>query len=144
MRGALADGEVRHALQRLHATQQIERAVEDAHVAVRRDDRRLLAANCRRAKHEAFAASALERGVELERRDEPRRLRRSENDRSVRRHALVDSDGIAEQTMEPAGQLVARSVDGRRARVDDDARQRSAILREARPARSCRYRSQRS
>ena len=68
--GALTTDEARERLQRLHAAQQIEHAVQHADVAIRRDDDRAFAFHRHGAKDEAVVAGAAQRITQPERRDD--------------------------------------------------------------------------
>jgi len=116
----LGNVEMRHGLVHLHQSQPVKRAVERASFAVGRDDRRRMAADCRRSNDVAFVTEAGERVRPPERGDERRRRRRADDDGAVgsglAHPGYVDAQQATQRARDLGGYHVAR---GRPLRRDD-------------------------
>jgi hypothetical protein len=123
---ALHDVERGERLARLDEPQQVERAIECAGIALRRDDGHPVTRQPGGADHVALCSLPLE-NVGPAKLSREGGAWRDDDQRAVAVHAILPRGGNAQQPLQPSHQLALDGAGGRRRRVHDYGRERGPV-----------------
>ena len=115
----------------LEQAQQVKHAVQDADVAVRGDDDRMVAPYRQRPDDEPLGSRIAQRRGEWQRRDRGRIRRRSHDQRAIACRRVRDRHRASQQSVQAKGELVTRGLHRRLARRKDQLADGGAIFSEA-------------